>query len=66
MDIDRSLYFLKVSCGSVLEARKRALVMAFLTYDMTRHVFVKLNTAEMLENPYDQQNIYEVQQLYSL
>jgi hypothetical protein len=40
--------------------------MAFLTYDMTRHVFVKLNTAEMLENPYDQQNIYEVQQLYSL
>lgn len=60
IDIDRNLYFLKISCNSVLEARKRALVLAYLTYDMTRHNFVKLNTGEMLENPYDHQNIYEV------
>ena len=53
MDIDRNLYFLKVPCSTVLEARKRALVLAYLTYDMTRHVFVKLNTGQMLENPYD-------------
>jgi len=66
MDIDRNLYFLKVSCNSVLEARKRALVLAYLTYDMTRHNFVKLNSGEMLENPYDHQNIYEVQELYNL
>ena len=53
MDIDRNLYYLKITCSSVLEARRRALVLAYLTYDLTRHVFVKINTAEMLENPYD-------------
>jgi len=53
MDIDRSLYFVKMSCASIAEAKKRALVMAYLTYDMTRHIFVKLNTGVMLENPYD-------------
>jgi hypothetical protein len=37
MDIDRNCYFVKMSCGSVEEARKRAIVMAYLTYDMTRH-----------------------------
>lgn len=48
MDIDRNLNFLKISCSSVLEAKKRALVLAYLTYDMARHIFVKLNTGEML------------------
>jgi len=66
MDIDKNLYFLKISCASVLEARKRALVLAYLTYDMTRHIFVKLNSAQMLENPYNLQNIYEVHELYNL
>lgn len=66
MDIDRNLYYLKITCSSVLEARRRALVLAYLTYDLTRHVFVKVNTAEMLENPYDHQNVYEVQELYNL
>lgn len=66
MDIDRNLCFLKISCSSVLEARKRALVLAYLTYDMTRHIFVKLNTGEMLENPFDHQNVYEVQELYNI
>lgn len=57
---------MRLSCGSVAEARRRALVLAYLTYDMTRHIFVKLNSASMLENPYDHQNIYEVQELYNL
>jgi hypothetical protein len=49
-----------MQCSSVEEAQKRALVLAYLTYDMTRHIFVKLNTGTMLENPYDHQNVYEV------
>lgn len=52
MDIDRDLYFLKIQCATVEEARKRALVMAYLTYDMTRHLFVKLATGTMLEDPF--------------
>lgn len=66
IDIDRNLYYLKISCDSVLEARKRALILAYLTYDMTRHVFVKLNTAKMLENPFNNKNVYEVRDLYNL
>ena len=48
MDIDRNLYFVKIACANVEEARKRATVMAYLTYDMTRHLFVKLSTGRML------------------
>lgn len=66
MDIDRKLLYLRIPCASVLEARKRALVLAYLTYDMTRHNFVKLSTSQMLETPFDMQNIYEVQELYDL
>lgn len=66
MDVDRNLLFLKIACSSVEEARRRALVLAYLTYDMTRHIFVKLNSGQMLENPFDHQNIYEVQELYNL
>ena len=66
MDIDRNMFFLKITCSSVQEARKRALIMAYLTYDMIRHVFVKMNTGEMLEHPYDFKNVKEVQELYGL
>lgn len=40
--------------------------MAFMTYEITNHVFIKLNTGEMLENPYDLQNIYYVKAQYDL
>lgn len=49
-----------------MEARKRALVLAFMTYEITNHIFVKLNTGEMLENPYDLQNVYYVKAQYDL
>jgi hypothetical protein len=52
MDIDRNLFFVRVQCSSVEEARKRAVVLAYLTYDMTRHIFVKFSTGNMLENPF--------------
>ena len=58
MDIDRDLYFLKIQCATVEEARKRAAVMAYLTYDMTRHLFVRLATGHMLEDPFIHQAIY--------
>ena len=64
MDIDRNLYFIKIQCSSVEEARKRALCMAFLTYDMTRHLFVKLATGTMLEDPFIHQSIYQTHELF--
>lgn len=66
VDIDRNLYYLRIGCDTVCEAKRRALVLAYLTYDMTRNTFVKLLNASMLENPYDYQNIYDVSELYSL
>lgn len=66
MDIDRNLYFVKISCSTVEEARKRAIVMAYLTYDMTRHLFVKLHSGEMLENPFNFNSIYETHELFGL
>ena len=66
MDIDRNLYFLQINCGSVDEARRRAIVMAYLTYDMTRHLFVKLSTGKMLEDPFIHQNIYDAHEIFGL
>ena len=66
MDIDRNIYFLKISCSSIEEAKRRAIVMAYLTYDMTRHLFVKLQTGLMLENPFNFNSIYETLELYGI
>lgn len=52
IDIDRNLYFLQINCGTIEEARRRAIVMAYLTYDMARHLFIKLSTGKMLEDPF--------------
>jgi hypothetical protein len=51
-DIDRNIYFVKMTCSSIEEARKRAIVLAYLTYDMARHLFVKFTSAGMLEDPF--------------
>ena len=40
IDIDRNLYFLKMVCSSVEEARRRAVVLAYLTYHVHKHHFV--------------------------
>lgn len=66
VDIDRNLYFLEINCGTVDEARRRAIVLAYLTYDMTRHLFVKLCTGKMLEDPFIHQNIYDSQEIFGL
>jgi len=66
MDIDRNLYFIKIACSSVEEARRRAIVLAYLTYDMTRHQFVRVHTGQMLENPFNLNSIYETHELFGL
>lgn len=66
MQIDRSLYFLKMECSSVMEAKRRATVLAYLTYDLTRHQFVKVNTSDMLTNPFNLNSTYETLELYGL
>ena len=45
IDVDRSCYYVEVQCSTVEEARKRALVLAYLTYDLREHNFVRLSTA---------------------
>ena len=52
IDIDRDLSFIKITCNTVDEARRRAYVIANLTYDVHSGIFVKLSTQSMLQDPY--------------
>ena len=39
LDVDRDMYFLKMTCYSVEEAKRRAAALALLTYDVHKHLF---------------------------
>jgi hypothetical protein len=59
-DVDRRRYYIEVRCASVDEAKKRALVLAYLTYDVREHNFVRLNTSTMMENPHLMHQMYKI------
>lgn len=59
-DVDRDCNYIELNCSSVEEAKKRALVLAYLTYDIRMHNFVRLNTSKMMENPYIMNKMYKV------
>jgi hypothetical protein len=52
LDIDRSLWFLRMIFPSIDEARRRAYLLAALTYDLNSGLFVRLDTQEMLQDPF--------------
>mmetsp|Transcript_17748 Transcript_17748/g.27435 ORF Transcript_17748/g.27435 Transcript_17748/m.27435 type:complete len:119 (+) Transcript_17748:418-774(+) len=60
IDVDRQCYYVEVNCNSVDEAKKRALVLSYLTYDVREHNFVQFNTAKMMENPHILNKMYRV------
>ena len=60
VDVDRDCYYIEVNCSSPDEAKKRALVLAYLTYDVRVHNFVRLNTAYMMENPHTMKEMYKI------
>lgn len=64
IDIDRNLNFLKIACRDVEEAKRRAVVLAYLTFDMTNQSFVQLSTGSMLEDPFTHYNIYAIAKTY--
>jgi hypothetical protein len=59
-DVDRDCNYIELNCSSVEEAKKRALVLAYLTYDIRMHNFVRLNTSKMMENPHIMNKMYKV------
>lgn len=48
------------------EAKKRALVLAYLTYDVREHNFVRLYTAKMMENPHLVNKMYRILDTFGL
>lgn len=60
IDVDRQCYYIETSCSSVDEARKRALVLAYLTYDVREHNFVRLNTSHMMSNAHLMNKMYKI------
>ena len=65
-DVDRKRYYIEVDCSSVDEAKKRALVLAYLTYDVREHNFVRLNTSTMMENPHLMRQMYKIFEKFQL
>lgn len=66
IDVDKSCYYIEISTSSVEEAKKRALVLAYLTYDVRTHNFVRLNTRSMMENPHIMSKMYKVFEKFSV
>jgi len=64
IDIPANASFLKLSCKSVDEAKRRAAVVSLLTYDLKKELFVKLSTAEMLENPFVLRNAQDCSEAF--
>jgi len=60
IDVDRNCYYIEVNCSSVDEAKKRALVLSYLTYDVREHNFVRLSTSVMMENPHLMNKMYKI------
>ena len=58
LDIDQDLCFVKVTCNSVDEAKRRAYIVASLTYDIHQGIFVRMATSEMLEDAFVLRNIF--------
>ena len=66
VDVDRQTYFIEMNCSSVDEAKKRAICLAYLTYDVREHNFVQLNTSYMLTNPHILNKMYRVLNNYGI
>lgn len=60
IDVDRDTYYIEINCSSTDEAKKRALVLAYLTYDVRELNFVRLNTGRMMENPHLMNKMYKI------
>ena len=58
--MDREAYYIEVNCSSTDEAKKRALVLAYLTYDVREVNFVRLNSSRMMENPHLMNKMYKI------
>jgi len=64
--VDRSCYYIEINTSSIDEAKKRALVLAYLTYDVREHNFVGLNTADMMANPHIMNKMYKIFDTFAL
>ena len=60
IDVDRDCYYIQMNCATVEEAKRRALVLAYLTYDLRVHNFVRLSTGKMMENPHLMNKMYRL------
>ena len=49
-----------MNCSSVDEAKKRALILAYLTYDVRQNNFVQLNSSNMMLNPHIMNKMFKL------
>jgi hypothetical protein len=66
IDVDRQAYYIQVNCQSVEEAKRRALVLAYLTYDVRRHNFVRLMSGSLMANPHLMNQMYKTLDTFNI
>ena len=66
MTLNNGLHFLSINCMSLYEAKKRALIVAILTYNMKTKTFLKLFTATSMCDGVFLKNLYDVWKQYGV
>lgn len=60
MHLSYGLNFIEVQCGTVSEAKKRAMVLAFMSYDMKQKSFIRMYSKTSLSDGVFLKNLYQL------
>ena len=66
MSLNYGLNFISIHCGSISEAKKRALLIAALTYNLRSKSFVHLFTKNSLADMVFLKSLYKIWREYQL
>lgn len=66
IELQKGLKFVEVRCGSVQEAKKRALIVALLTYYFKQQYFMKFFTQRQLEEGFFLQTLKDMWIAYDI
>lgn len=58
--------FVSMPCYTVEEARRRACIIAFLTFDYCKHVYVKMFSSKMLEDAMFLMKVWKVRDVFGI
>jgi hypothetical protein len=66
VDVLEDLKFVKIPCGSIEEAKRRATIMALHTFDFRRKIFLMLATPSMMEKAFFTVHLKRMKEAFGL